>query len=333
MTSYTFNADYMREWAKHTHGSPLYAHLSEVIAESDELMRIINRIPQNTAPNVLFAAVQFLLMEEPNQPLAGYYPSLTRTALPLEGVGPVFTEFVVANEDAIAAIGETRYTQTNECRRCVALVPAIWRSGLERFHLVDLGASAGLNLAIDRYHYVWDEVEWGPDSDVVLRCEMRGGEPEPRPIEIVTRTGLDLNPIDISDPAERRWLASLIWPEHHERRSRLEAALAIAGPVEMSMVAGSALDTLGPALADLPSGEAVVVMNSFTLNQFSGEQKDRIADIVDDARAERMVYRVSYEYMGQDAEWPALTIDDGSGMTHIGQAHPHGEWLELFQTL
>lgn len=304
-----------------------------MIADSDELLRILNRIPQNTAPNVLFAAVQFLLMEEPDQPLAGYYPSLSQPALPLDDAGPVFSEFVIGNEEAIVSIGATRYTQTNECRRCIALVPAIWQSGLERFHLVDVGASAGLNLAMDRYHYLWGDVEWGPDSDVVLRCELRGSEPEPRALEVATRTGLDLNPIDISDLGERRWLVSLIWPEHHERRHRLQAALKLAASLDMSMVAGSALDTLGPVLTGLPAGEPAVMMNSFTLNQFTGEERDQIARIVDEARVDRTVFRVSYEYTSRDDEWPRLSVDDGSGMTDIGRAHPHGEWLELYQTL
>lgn len=143
----------IREWATHAHGSPLYGVLCAVVADSDELLRILNRILNRPYPNVFFAAVHYLLMKGDGPELAGFYPSLTDDPEPLAAVGRPFREFVVSREEEIIELGRTRHTQTNGCRRCVALLPAIWRSGLSRFHLVDLGTSAGLNLLVDLYHY------------------------------------------------------------------------------------------------------------------------------------------------------------------------------------
>lgn len=320
----------IRRWGRHAHGSPLYAHLIEVIADDDELMRVVNRIEHTPRPNVLFGGVQYLLMGGASAELAAFYPSLVDEPRPLVGVDRVFTRFVLEQEEALVEIGQTRYTQTNECRRCVALLPGIWESGPERFHLIDLGTSAGLNLAVDRYQYRWGDVEWGHPSGLLLTAESRGRAPEPKDTEVLSRTGLDLNPIDVSDEAERRWLDALIWPEHHERRSRLRAALEVISNVDVSMVAGSALDTLGPTLAALPAGDPAVVMHSFALNQFSPDQRHKVAATIDEARDARRVHRVSYEFIDKEDDWARLSVDFGDGLVDVGQGHPHGEWVELY---
>lgn len=324
-------ADYMREWARHAHGSPLYAELCEVVARSGELLRIMSRIENRPPPNVLFAAVHYLLMKGQSAELARFYPSLADAPEPPAGVGGPFTDFVRAHEESIAELGSTRYTQTNECRRCTALLPAIWETGFSRFHLVDLGASAGLNLLIDRYRYRWDAVEWGPgDSPLVLETELRGEAPTPGQIEVVSRTGLDLNPIDPGNPDDRLWLEALVWPEHAGRRHRLGAALAMAAGADIEMVAGSALDTLGPVLDRLPSGDPVVVIHSFTLNQFTSEERSRVHDILDRARDDRPLARVFFEHMRGEDAWHTIGLDTGSGQTVVGQGHPHGEWVEFY---
>jgi hypothetical protein len=320
----------MREWAIHAHGSPLYVELCEVVARSDDLLRIINRIANRPRPNVLFAAVHYLLMRGLDPALARFYLSLSDQPEPPAQVGETFRDFVIAHETEIVELGRTRYTQTNECRRCVVLLPAIWKSSLSRFHLVDLGTSAGLNLCLDLYHYRWNSIEWGPDSPVALVAELRGAEPIAREIEVLSRTGLDLNPIDPTNADERLWLGALVWPEHHERRKRLDAALDLAGTVDIRFVAGSALDTLDETLEDLPDGEAAVIINSFTLNQFTHDARDEVHRIVNRARQVRPILRVAFEHRTREDRWPKVSIDEGSGEVILGEAHPHGDWVEFY---
>jgi hypothetical protein len=78
----------MRAWGKHAHGSPLYQHLVEVIAGDPELLRIINRLEHPPPPNMLFAAVHYLLMEDAEDDLATCYLSLTEDPLPPEEPAP-----------------------------------------------------------------------------------------------------------------------------------------------------------------------------------------------------------------------------------------------------
>jgi hypothetical protein len=40
--------------------------------------------------------------------------------------------------------------------------------------------------------------------------------------------GLDLKPVDLSDPGEVGWLEALVWPEQVDRLARLHAAIKIA---------------------------------------------------------------------------------------------------------
>lgn len=319
----------MRNWGKHTHSAPLYAHLVGVIADSPVLLAIINQITHRPQPNMLFAGVQYLLAEDRDNELAGFYGSLSDPPEPPEEAGEPFTHFVTENAAALIEIGNTRYTQTNECRRCVALLPLVLMSGFDSFHLIDLGTSAGLNLAMDLYSYRFDDLSWGPESSVVLKTEVRGVTPSLREFTVLSRTGLDLNPINPQAADDRRWLEALVWPEHEERRNRLVAALDLLSDVETALIGGDALETLGPVLAALPPGEPAVVMNSFALLQLDEQQRLRIEEIADEARTSRPVFRASMELLHIE-ESTQLSVDDGLGATVVGGAHPHGEWIEFY---
>jgi hypothetical protein len=229
----------------------------------------------------------------------------------------------------IVDLANSRYTQTNECRRCVALLPGVMSSPLKRFHLVEIGASAGLNLALDRYRYDFDGLEWGPDSPVRLAAGVPGNQPRLRPIEIDRRVGIDINVIDRNDVHDRRWLDALIWPEHEERRERLRRALDVTAGMDLELVEGSVLDRLEQVLADLPGNEPVVVMNSFVLIQLDPDQRREVEQIVDAARSSRQIYRVSLELIHMEDDWARLEVGDELELADLGRAHPHGEWVEL----
>ncbi|MDX1469061.1 MAG: DUF2332 domain-containing protein [Acidimicrobiia bacterium] len=321
--------DYLSGWRLHAETSPLYHHLVEVIAGDADLMRVINRIGHHPPPNLLFGAVHYLLLGGAQDRLGEFYRSLVPEPRPPREAGGPFRDFVLTNEDEIVEIGNTRFTQTNECRRCVALLPGVMSVGLDRFHLIEIGASAGLNLALDRYHYKWGDLSWGPTEGVNLTTESRGRLPELREIAVLSRTGLDLHPVNPTGAGDRKWLEALIWPEHEDRRLRLKAALEVAGQLDIELVAGDATDTLEPAMMALPAGEPVVVMDSFSLNQFPEGDRRQIDDIVDAQRASRQVARVSLEPLASDAS-AALRTETGDGWRNMGRMQHHGEWVELY---
>jgi hypothetical protein len=293
-------------------------------------MSVINRIEHTPRPNILFAAVQYLMSISDAPDLSRFYPNHTVNPFPVREVDQSFTSFVLANEEDVVSIGRTRYTQTNECRRCVALLPGLMEAPFKSFHLVDVGTSAGLNLGVDRYRYDWGDVQWGPSSGLLLETEMRGSAPLLHEIEVLGRFGLDLNPIDPANPEDRAWLDALIWPEHHRRRERLRLALDMVTDLAVDFVPGDALVTLSKVLDQLDHGAPVVMMNSFALNQFSPSQRAEIDEVVDTARKDRPVHRVSYEVLDKSDDWARLSVDDGTGWREIGQGHPHGEWIELY---
>ena len=73
------------------------------------------------------------------------------------------------------------------------------------------------------------------------------------------------------------------------------------------------------------------MFNSSVLIQLTFEQHQRLDEIIDIARLQRPVFRVSFEVLVKANAWGTVSVDDGSGMTKIGQgAHPHGEWIELY---
>lgn len=227
-------------------------------------------------------------------------------------------------------MGNTRYTQTNECRRCVALLPMVLLAPFRAFHLIDVGTSAGLNLGLDRFGYRLGTREWQTDSTLVLEAESRGEPVAFDEIDLFSRVGLDLNPIDPADFGARRWLDALIWPEHVERRRRLRSALELVAGLDIEMIPGDATDTLPGVLERLGGGAPVVVMTSYTLGQFDPAQRERLESIVVGARKDRPVHRISMDSLDKSDDWAQLVVDDGSGPRTVGQAHPHGEWIELY---
>ena len=104
--------------------------------------------------------------------------------------------------------------QTNEVRRSAALLPAAALvqklTGLP-LSLLEMGASAGLNLHFDRYAL---ETPFGAigadDPALTLRPEWRGDVPPVGQIDVSDRRGCDLAPVDTSEESERvRLLAYL----------------------------------------------------------------------------------------------------------------------------
>ena len=107
---------------------------------------------------------------------------------------------------ALAATLSTRRTQTNETARCAGLLPAFAAVADGRpLALIEIGASAGLNLRWDHYAYDYGGRAAGvPSSPLTIACELRGPHVPPLdPPPVAWRAGIDLSPVDASDPPTR----------------------------------------------------------------------------------------------------------------------------------
>ena len=166
--------------------------------------------------------------------------------------------------------------QTNEVQRSAVLLPGLLhvagRTGLP-LSLLEVGASAGLNLWCDRYRYehqhergVWT---WGgAAAALTLRCDWRGPLPvnADARLKVARRAGCDANPIDLSQPDEGLRLASFIWPEQAERLARLHTARReVARWLTQEVLAIEALPAaqfVARELHALRPGHATVLMHS-----------------------------------------------------------------------
>ncbi|WP_213455957.1 DUF2332 domain-containing protein [Rhizomonospora bruguierae] len=241
--------------------SPAYERLAAAVARDEEILALLATLPAaKRQPNLLFGVVRFL--GGPADDPAGFH------------------DYAVANWPAIAAEMRVRATQTNEPGRCAALLLAL-ATLPQPLALIEVGASAGLCLYPDRYAYRYGRHALGTGAPV-LECAVTGVEPPARLPEVVWRAGLDLNPLDVREPADVAWLDALIWPEHPHRRARLRAAAAVAAAEPPLLVRGDLLDDLPALAARAPAGATLVVFHTSVLYQVPSPRREAFAAMVRD---------------------------------------------------
>ena len=157
---------------------------------------------------------------------------------------------------------------------------------LSHWALLEVGASAGLCLLPDRYGYDYDghllrpETAW-PEPPV-FRCAPKGTKELPKMLPRISwRSGLDLNPIDVSDPADAAWLETLVWPEQTDRLAGLRAAMAIAADVKPRLVKGDLRRDLISLAAEMPQDATRVIFHTAVLAYiFPRSERETFAQLV-----------------------------------------------------
>ena len=141
--------------------APLYSQMANGIAGDEMLAGLLLLAPAaQRQPVLLFACVHDLLLsgvDGDSADLARHYPNLT--ADPDGGDPlPALRRFCTDHEAALTELLANRSTQTNEIGRCALLLPAFGMLAAEVGPLghLDVGASAGLNLLLDRYGYRYE---------------------------------------------------------------------------------------------------------------------------------------------------------------------------------
>jgi hypothetical protein len=256
----TIAALYTEFATREAHGvSPAYERLSSAVSRDHAVLALLGTLPAaKRQPNLLFGVVR-LLGGPVDDPAA-------------------FGEFTVANWPAIEAQMRTRATQTNEAGRCALLLPVL-AALPQPLALLEVGASAGLCLYPDRYAYRYGDHQVGA-GEPVLDCAVTAMAPPTGRPEVVWRAGLDLNPLDVTDPADVAWLEALIWPEHAHRRARLRAAAAVAAADPPLLVRGDLVDDLPALAARAPADATLVVFHSSVLYQVPVPRREAFAELV-----------------------------------------------------
>jgi hypothetical protein len=157
--------------------------------------------------------------------------------------------------------------QTNAPTRSKALVGAhclvAQRTGLP-LRLLELGASAGLNLRVDRFRYEQDGVAFGPPHSPVRFVDfLTGGRPPlASGFTVAERAGCDLNPIDATTKAGRLTLLACVFPDEFERYGLLARAIEVARETPAVVERADLASWIAERLAAPRPGVATVVIHT-----------------------------------------------------------------------
>lgn len=228
--------------------------------------------------------------------------------------------------------------QTNEPMRSAVLIggyAAISQATGLPLAVREIGASAGLNLLWDRFHYRLGAQRWGDAaSPVQLVSDWRGAPPVlPVSIAVADRRGNDLMPVNLHDPQAVLRLRAYVWPDQASRAARLQGAIALAQQRLPVVDAGDAADWVERELAGPRESVATVLVHSVVWQYLPPATRSRIeaALVAAAVRATRTAplawLRMEFYATGAPAEL-RLTLWPGGTERTLARAHPHGEWVE-----
>lgn len=307
-------AENYRGFAAEARGrSPRYEELALAVADDAPVLAFLAALPSaKRQPNLLFAGARYLLGEPADL-------AALRT--------------LVAHRSAdLAAVMLARRTQTNEPARCATLLPALALLP-QPLAIVEVGASAGLTLLPDKYSYDYagHRVTGTDPLAPVLACRPRGPVPLPARVpQIAWRAGLDLNPLDVTDDDDVRWLECLVWPGEAGRQERLRVAIETARRDPPPIYRGDLRTALPDLISRAPRDATVVVYHSAVLAYVDRAGRAAFAEAVRDLDVARLSNEAPGVLPGTDIpERDAhgfILVRDGTGP--IAVTDPHGTWLE-----
>ncbi len=217
--------------------------------------------------------------------LAARYPPHT-SDWRMDEIWPAANTFL-AHDQAWVADFIRSAPQTNEVRRSIALLAGFlafaknWQGPID---MLEIGASAGLNLNWDRFSYQTQSWSWGAVSAVRIDTDWQGPPPEieARP-NVRHCAACDLNPLDISDPDQLLRLRSYIWPDQPERLARFDGAVALARSSRVQVERADAAEWIARKLDARASDAATLVYHSVFLQYPPRDAREAIVAAIERA--------------------------------------------------
>jgi hypothetical protein len=321
--------------------SPLYEKLSMAISGDHDLLVLASCAISKPVPMIFLAAVHYLLLNGSIHSLAAFYPDIHPEPCAVEqDPYPLFRDFCIRHSREIENLITSYHVQTNEVRRCACLLPAFGMAAKQSqgfpLTLVEIGASAGLNLLWDHYGYDYGNgtVYGNRTSPVQLTCTVRGDRQPPFPEifpQIASRIGIDLNPIDVRDKSEVNWLMAFIWPEHTSRFNLLHHAIEIATNYPPDLRKGDVLDLLPGIMEKAAPDSRLCLFHTFVSNQMSPETCRGMMNCVNEYGKRRDCCCISID-LTEKYKYPRLELlsytDGVKNHRHIANCSGHSRWLE-----
>jgi len=307
--------NYRRFAALEAHGtSAVYEAICNGVSTDPDVLAFLGDLaPRCRQPNLLLGVVKYAFGEQ-----ATY---------------GVFRETVLSHRDEVAELLATRRTQTNEPARCAAMLP-ILAALPGPLALLEVGASAGLCLLPDRYGYRYGAhvIDGGPP---VIDCRLVGDIAPPLPDlvpDVVWRRGIDLEPLDVADPDDVRWLESLVWPGQDARERHLRESLAIAREDPPEVVRGDLTEILEDVARDAPPEATLVVFHTAVLGYLTVADRLAFGRRVE-ALGATWIASEAPGVLGLPAR-PGALLERGhfvvtvGGRREMARMGPHGDWLQ-----
>lgn len=284
--------EHFREQARFCteYGSPFTGKLLERMLADIEAGGVVARLvgdwptsPRTDALSLRLAgALHAAALTRRDSALAAAYPA-TDPAWNMEKVWPLARAFLAREPDWVGDFLKSA-PQTNETRRAIGLLlPFLtfadqWGGPID---MLEIGASAGLNLNWDRFTYKTDSWSWGEPGPVLIDTQWRG-PPPPVAVhpQIRARAACDLNPLDIRDEAARLRLRSYIWPDQADRLARFDGAVELALRSNARVERADAADWLARMLAARAADAATIVYHSVFLQYPLRESRQAIVGAI-----------------------------------------------------
>jgi len=274
-------------------GSELYSTILRFVADDVEaggpaagLLEPVAEAPFGDAVILRFLAALHLLVLDGRAPgLAAHYPSVGGT--PGRGLAAALRSAAVEHREEIA-LRLTQGVQTNEVGRSAALLGGYLeaaRLGLP-LRVLEVGASAGLNLLFDRYRYLGSAGRaFGPgDSPLVFDRPWPFGVPDlDVPLAVHERRGSDIAPVDVTTVEGRLRLRSFVWGDQLDRLTRLDGALTVAAADPPVVDRAPAPEWLREQLAIAQRGCTTVVAHSIMFQYLSDDGRREMLAAIDAA--------------------------------------------------
>lgn len=230
-----------------------------------------------------------------------------------------------------------RPTQTNEIARSAATMAALRLVAMRRgtaIDLLELGASAGLNLNLARYSHDLGGISAGdPASPVVIRPQWFGNVPVGTPARIIRARGVDLAPPDVNDPDDCERLLAFVWADQRERLERQRQAIMLARLNPIDVVQDDAVDWLRASLAR-PGVDGVcrTVVHTMFHQYLPQDRQFALSEIFEAAgkaaTAQRPLAHISLEWDTARSEVElVLTTWPGGHREKLAVVHPYCAWI------
>lgn len=328
-------------------GSLLYARLIGAAARDTAAGGAVRRIldpyagdPDGSALVLRFmAAVHRLVLRGGAPELAAFYPSVGGNAGDA-GAEEAFLATVGAHEEALRA-DTAQPLQTNEVGRAGALVGGFLavagRFGLP-LRVLEIGASAGLNLRWDRFLYEARGRTWGDPESPVRLCDYNTEDLPPFEVDAVveSRRGCDPSPIDPTTEEGATLLLSFVWPDQLARIRLLRGALEVARSVPATVDAAPASRWLREQTGEPVRGVATVVFHSI-VRQYLDESEQTAVDDAIEAAGRQATRDSPFAYLRMEPDESdekvvevRLTTWPGGDETVVARSGYHGtavRWL------